>query len=264
LLALILTLLALAGAPTERTATVVKVYDGDTVTLSDGTKVRLRWVNTPERRPPEPYAEEARQLAERLVLGREVTLIIDGDDAIDGYGRLIAGVRTGRDDLSLRLLEQGLGHLFIIPPESADLTAMLEAQRSARAALRGIWSTDRYRGTLHITSFHANAHGDDTQNVNGEYLRVCNVTTGPVDLRDYVLKTDDGRRFVLPAMVLQPGHTVLLHSGHGENVDDDAAQKHIYLGQPQPIWNDHRAIATLLDPTGRVIDAAKHEVKGRP
>ena len=261
MLALLLTLLAFAGPPTS--AKVVKVYDGDTVTLEDGTKVRLRWVNTPERRPPEPYAEEARLLAERMVLGRRVQLIVDGDDAIDGYGRLIAGIRTDRYDLSLRLLEEGLGHLFIIPPESADLTAMIEAQRKARASLRGIWSTDRYRGKLHITSFHADARGDDTQNLNGEYLRVCNITAGPVDLRDHVLRTDDGQRFVLPAMVLQAGHTVLLHTGHGENVDDDAAQKHVYLGQPAPIWDNDRAIATLLDPAGQVVDAAKHEVKSR-
>lgn len=261
MLALVLALLVSAGPPT--TGKVVKVYDGDTVTLEDGTKVRLRWVNTPERRPPEPYAEEARLLTERLVLNRRVSLLTEPTDSIDGYGRLVAGIQTERHDLSVRLLEEGLGHLFIIPPESADLTAMLEAQRGARARLRGIWSTDRYRGTLHITSFHANARGDDTQNVNGEYLRVCNITTGPVDLRDYVLRTDDGRRFVLPPMVLQAGHTVLLHSGHGENVDDDGAQKHIYLGQPGPIWDDQRAIATLLDPSGRVVDAAKHEVKGR-
>ena len=38
---------------------------------------------------------------------------------------------------------------------------LLAAEAKARAARRGIWSTDAYQNDLHLTSFHANAPGPD-------------------------------------------------------------------------------------------------------
>jgi len=241
---------------------VIKVYDGDTVTLENGDKVRLRWVNTPEKRPPEPYWEEARTVAERVVLGRTVRLLVTSEDARDGYGRIIAGLHNGRDDLSMELLKAGYGHVFIIPPEPEPLDAMLAAQADARARRRGIWSTDRYSGTLHITSFHADARGDDNRNVNGEYMRVCNITVSPVQLQDYTLKTHKNERFKLPNMLLPAGHTVLIHTGRGLHQTDPAKQLHIYLGLPAPMWDNRHSEATLLDADGAVVDKAIHHVKG--
>lgn len=265
---LLLALLGVAGrpapdAPIPETARVVSVYDGDTVTLDNGDKVRLRWVNTPERRPPEAYADEAKHLTERIVLGREVRLLVQEGETRDGYGRLLAGLQTDRYNLSIRLLEEGYGHLFIIPPEDTDMAPFLAAQQSARDALRGIWSTDRYQGALHITSFHADARGPDEQNVNGEYMRVCNVTTGPVDLLGFTLVADGRQRFELPHMVLPPGHTVLIHSGHGVHQTDPASQMHVYLGLPRPLWDNDRAEAVIVGPGDRVVDRVLHQVKAR-
>ena len=42
---------------------IISVYDGDTYTLSDGSKIRLRGVNTPELRPKEEFGIEARILS---------------------------------------------------------------------------------------------------------------------------------------------------------------------------------------------------------
>ena len=40
-----------SAAPVHREARVSKVYDGDTVVLDTGERVRVRWVNTPENAP---------------------------------------------------------------------------------------------------------------------------------------------------------------------------------------------------------------------
>ena len=37
----------------------VSVYDGDTYTLADGNKIRLRGVNTPELKPAEDFGESS-------------------------------------------------------------------------------------------------------------------------------------------------------------------------------------------------------------
>ncbi len=246
------------AAPPPAKAKVVSVYDGDTFTLDTGDRVRLRWVNTPEMKPPEPYAVEARELTKELVLNREVTLIYGATER-DGYGRLVAGVRVGEVDLSTALLERGFGHLFIIPPDSTDPAPLITAQDTARSASRGIWSHDSYKGDLHITSFHANADGDDRENINGEYLRVCNVSTRPVDLAGFRLADASGKSWELPALLLPPGNTVKIHSGRGEKQEDPDQQLAIYLGQVSPIWNNKADQATIYDRYGKVVDSRAHQ-----
>ncbi|RME29099.1 MAG: hypothetical protein D6798_00950, partial [Deltaproteobacteria bacterium] len=248
-------------APVPQSGTVVSVYDGDTLTLDTGDRVRLKWVNTPELKPAEDYGVEAREATRALCLGQEATLTY-GEVKRDGYGRLIAGVTCQGQDLSEHLLTLGFAHLFLIPPNDRDVAPLLEAQRKAREANRGIWSTDRYQGDLHITSFHANAPGDDRDNVNGEYLRVCNISQHEVELAGYRLTDLSGRSFTLPSVILPPGATVKIHSGVGENRTSPDEQIEIYLGSDGPIWNNTRDRATIYDRHGHVVDSRDHEVKG--
>lgn len=246
-------------APLE--AMVVAVYDGDTVTLDTGDKVRLRWVNTPELKPAEDYGIEARDAAKELILNKKVKLVY-GQVQRDGYGRLIAGMRTLEgSDLSEHLLELGYGHLFVIPPDDTDLTGLIAAQEKARKGRRGIWSDPRYQGDLHITSFHANANGDDRENPNGEYLRVCNVASRPIDLQGFKLTDISGDTWELPSIVLPPGNTVKLISGRGVNQADPSSQLEIYLQTDGPVWNNSRDRATLYDRYGKVVDAREHAPK---
>ena len=52
---------------------VVSVYDGDTYTLADGNKIRLRGVNTHQNSNPlRILEEEARDAVRDLILGKEV------------------------------------------------------------------------------------------------------------------------------------------------------------------------------------------------
>ena len=262
LLFLVLTQSALAQTldskkPAPPTGRVTQVYDGDTMTLESGDRIRLRWVNTPELRPAEDYGIEAREAAKQLVLGREAKLIF-GKVKRDGYGRLIAGVEIDGKDLSTHLLELGLAHLFIIPPDDTDHAERQAAQARAQAARRGIWSTERYEGVLHITSFHANASGDDRENVNGEYLRVCNISSRPVDIDGFRISEQAGSTWVLPPLLVPPGHTFKIHSGKGENQLDAKSQLAVYLGSHTPIWNNTRDRATIYDRHGRVVDSRLH------
>ncbi len=268
---LLITALAALAAPTwaeepeeaaPASGNVVSVYDGDTFTLSTGDKVRVMWINTPELRPAEAYGEDARELTEGFVTGENLTLTY-GETTRDGYGRLLGGVWVGGASLAEALTEKGLAHLFLIPPIGDDtpLDTLLSAQSRARAAGIGIWSTDRYQGTLHITSFHANARGDDRENINGEYLRVCNITAEPLDLAGYRLSDAQGGSWLLPSMTLPAGHTVKIHSGVGESNADPMEQLTIYLGSDQPVWNNNYDRAVLYDPMGRVMDARLHKPK---
>lgn len=247
-----------------RSARVVAVYDGDTVTLDTGDRVRLRWVNTPELRPAEAFGVEARELAARLLLNQRVILDY-GPVVRDGYGRLIAGISTEDGTrLSMKLLEAGYGHLFVIPPVGDfDMAPLVAAEEAARVAGKGIWSDDRYKGALHITSFHANARGDDRENVHGEYARVCNVSGRTLNLEGYRVTDITGNSWRMPAMDLPPGYTVKVTSGKGQDQSDLEQQLEIFLQSDGPVWNNTKDRITIYDPSGKVLDTRLHEPKSR-
>lgn len=189
-------------APPPATGTVKSVYDGDTFTLSSGDKVRVSGVNTPELKPVEEYGVEARNAAEAFLMGKEVSLSYGGSSR-DGYGRLIAWVEVDGRSLEEDLVEKGFAHVFLIPPvDVGDSDALLAAQTRAQAAKRGIWSTETYQGALHMTSFHANAPGDDRDNVNGEYIRACNITDKPLNVAGYRIADLSGNSYAFPTLSL--------------------------------------------------------------
>ena len=248
------------NTPAPVTSTVSNVYDGDTFTLATGDRVRLRLVNTPELKPAEAYGIEAREATKAFLSGKPVQLAY-GATQRDGYGRLLAAVKVGSDLLAVHLLERGLGHLFVIPPDETDMTPYLEAQERARAGKRGIWSTPEFQGSLHITSFHANADGDDRSNVNGEYLRVCNISSGPVQLAGFRIADISGASWDFPELIVPPGHTIKVHSGQGVHQLDPTEQLAIYLGSSDPIWNNKDDRATIYDRYGKVVDTRTHSVQ---
>ncbi len=248
--------------PPPDEAVVIRVYDGDTVTIATGDPVRLRWVNTPELRPLQAFAEEARDLAASFVGGKLVQLSY-ADPNRDAYGRLIADVIIDGVSLEEKLLEAGYAHIMLIPPIEDDLDHLFEAQARAREQRLGIWGHESYQGTLHITSFHANGRGNDRADPNSEYLRVCNITDEPVRVRGYSITNIRRQAFSWPDMVIPAGHTVKVHSGKGEHQTNPAEQLEIYLGSDAPIWNNTRDLATIFDGTGKQVDRRLHEVKTR-
>ncbi|MCB9794177.1 MAG: thermonuclease family protein [Alphaproteobacteria bacterium] len=261
LLALPVIAVAADYPPGPEVSSVVSVYDGDTFTLATGDKVRVSGVNTPELRPREAFGYEARDATRAFVLNQEVRLQY-GSVQRDGYGRLIAYVRVNGEALEEHLIEEGFGHVFLIPPvEVADVDALLEAQARAREANKGIWSTPNYQGVFHFTSFHANGKGDDDRFVNGEYLRVCNITEETQSTEGFVITNAAGERYALPAADIPPGHTFKLVSGRGDSQTDPAQQIELYLGSDKQVWNNGYDKATLLDSRGQVVDFREHKVK---
>ncbi len=145
---------ATGAAPVEQVR-VDHVYDGDTLRLSDGRKVRLLGINTPELARPEkagrsaqpgqPLAQEAAAAVKRwLQLSRMQSphiQLLAGVEKRDRYGRLLAHVFNQQgQSLEASLLQQGLAFMVVVPPndQHADCYHRLEMQ--ARRQQRGVWS----------------------------------------------------------------------------------------------------------------------------
>ncbi len=134
---------------TARRATVARTVDGDTLELSDKTKVRLIGINTPEsvdpRRPVQAYGKEASANARQLLEGQSV-MIQPGQTPRDKYGRTLAWLwlSDGRFVNGL-LVQQGYAQVYTFAdnPEHADL--LRACQQEARAAGRGLWMLPDYQ-----------------------------------------------------------------------------------------------------------------------
>ena len=118
---------------------VVNVVDGDTIDLASGERIRYLMIDTPELSSDDCYAQEATLLNSQLVLDREVTLEYDVE-CEDRYGRLLAYVYVGDNEINTVMVERGYACLLHIPPNGEDRRDEFAAlENLARTEGRGMW-----------------------------------------------------------------------------------------------------------------------------
>lgn len=240
--------------PSAETVTVASVTDGDTidVTLPDGSRetVRLIGVNAPER--GECWASEATRVLEVLVpVGDEIGMTVDRSER-DQFGRLLRYLWVGSMSVNEELVRRGAALSRRYPPDTALSGRFDAAQEEAEAASRGMWAPDACGGAaeghLSIVELRYDAEGDDSQNLNDEWIRIRNDGTGTVDLTGWGIRDESAsNRFTFPSgFALSPGAEVTIHSGCG-----DATETALYwCSTGSAIWNNTGDTAFITDPAG--------------
>jgi endonuclease YncB( thermonuclease family) len=243
-------------ALSQETGKVQKVYDGDTVLLSDGRKVRYLGINTPEWQ--EPFYLKAKRLNESLVMGKDVRLEFD-EERVDKYSRLLAYLYVGDQMVNAKLIGDGLAHAFFIPPNRNHNALLLKLQADARERKLGIWSKRGKMSVLKITSVHVprSAGGELFQ----PYSRIANISNIKVNLAGYTLSSETGPSYKFPDIELAPGYTVLIVSGKGINSLNSEGQLIVYWNDPSAKWDEEEDTAYLTTPDGTLIDL--YHYKGR-
>lgn len=132
-------------------AKVVEVMDGDTVRLDDGSQVRLVGIQAPKlslgRKNVSdwPLAGQARDVLSQWVLGKTVEMRYGGMDR-DRTGRRLAHLIDGQGRwLQGEMLKAGWARVYSFPDNRALVAEMLDIERAARAARRGIWNHSYYK-----------------------------------------------------------------------------------------------------------------------
>jgi micrococcal nuclease len=133
----------IGGAPTAYAASnVSKVVDGDTITMSNGEKVRLIQIDTPELASKECYGIQAKsELSKLLNQAGEVSLTSDPNlDEVDKYGRSLRYVFVGNTNLNLKLVEIGAAAPYFYRGEKGVYAAqLLKAAQTAQKRKLGMW-----------------------------------------------------------------------------------------------------------------------------
>ncbi|WP_017754064.1 thermonuclease family protein [Calidifontibacillus oryziterrae] len=133
-------------------ATVSRVVDGDTVELSDGTKVRLVGVNTPESTTrTEEYGKEASNYTKSKLNGKQIYLQKDVSDT-DRYGRSLrliwmaiptnvmneSEIRSKMFNADLVL--NGFAEPSTYPPDVTYSKFFVKFAKEARENNKGLWA----------------------------------------------------------------------------------------------------------------------------
>jgi len=132
------------GYTASAATTITKVYDGDTITLSTGEKVRLLQIDTPELSPTECYSKEARSaLVSLLNAPGQLALKTDPKlDKVDRYGRLLRYVFIGKTNINLKLVEIGAAAPYFYKGDKGQYsTQILKAAQTAKSKSIGLWKS---------------------------------------------------------------------------------------------------------------------------
>ncbi len=136
---------------------VTYVYDGDTIKLSNGEKIRLEGIDTPESRKNNKLLRDAKrshqdvdeilrmgraasEYVKSLLTDRRVRLEFDIQQR-DKYGRLLAYVYRLDDGLFINqeIIKNGYAYPLTIPPNLRYADRFKEFFREARKQGLGLW-----------------------------------------------------------------------------------------------------------------------------
>jgi endonuclease YncB( thermonuclease family) len=142
---------ACEATKTSERVQVIHVYDGDTVKLSDGRRLRLIGINAAELdhegQAAQPLADAARTALQYLMESNNRILLLQyGRQDHDHYGRLLAhAFLENGDNVAVYLLQQGLATTLVVPPNSWAADCYQRIENEARLDRLGLWALPDYQ-----------------------------------------------------------------------------------------------------------------------
>lgn len=275
------------------TVTIERVVDGDTFKVSyrNGTAdtIRLIGVDTPEvhaENTPAEFEGVPETAAGRDCLGRwgerastyatnalsGVTVQLAFDENLDRrgyYGRLLAYVIVDGRSFNRRLVTHGYARVY--DSEFSRRATYLDLESNARADAIGLWecatadppTTDSGAGSptrtrsstgLAVAEIHADADGNDHENLHDEYVVLVNRGESALDLSGWTITDEAGKVYAFPdGFNLPADASVTLYTGAGS--DTETA---LYWGRDSPVWNNDGDTVIVHDASGNVVIRASY------
>lgn len=147
ILAFIITLIILGnylfisdkGVSREK-AKISRVLDGDTVELTDGRKIRLLNINTPEKGLP--YSELAKNY---LLNFTDIEIETQG---LDRYERILGRLYFKEDYLNLEIVKNGMAHSYLV--SDSEERIFEKAEEYAIKNQKNIWEKSDFADCLSV------------------------------------------------------------------------------------------------------------------
>lgn len=120
----------------EITGKIVRVSDGDTVSILDDMdkavfKIRLAGIDAPESK--QAFGQKSKQHLSGLIFGKVVSVRFK---AVDSYGRIIGKIIYAEQDINLKMLQSGLAWHYRYFDDNDDYA---KAESKAKEQKIGLW-----------------------------------------------------------------------------------------------------------------------------
>ena len=276
---------AFADGSAERvhTVTVVEVIDGDTVDVryANGSteRVRLLGVDAPEvSAEPQPsefegipdtragrewlreWGHRASEFAREKLDGETVGIVVDRESDVRGsYGRLLAYVSLDGENFNRALLGQGYARMY--DSRFSKRATFAETEAEARAEGVGLWGFENGSSAtagsetgLVVAEVHADAEGDDHENLNDEYVVFENAGAEPLELSGWTVRDEAGHTYVFPdGFTLPSGGRVTLYTGEGTDTETE-----LYWHSEGAVWNNGEDTVVVATAGGERVRSASY------
>jgi micrococcal nuclease len=247
-----------------KTFNVTKVFDGDTIVIETGDKVRLLGIISAEH--GEYYYQEAKDRLAQLVAGKQVKLESGPEDK-DRYGRLLRYVFVDDVFVNQQLLKEGYAIVYFLNPDEKYYLEFKEAEKEGKEKKLGLWTdsdakvnSDERFGSgvktgssvqvcISIVEFNYDAVGNDNENMNGEYVTFQNNCDDAVKMDGWIVKDEATNVYTFKGFSLGGNSKVTLYTGSG----NDAADKVYWDKKRYAVWNNDGDTLFLRDDKGNLV-----------
>jgi len=150
------------------------------------------------------------------------------------------------DDLQLRtVIDVSGGTTSAVAPDGGTTPA----QSSATESPTDSSGSDDGAGALSVATVHADAAGDEYDNLDDEYVVFENTGDAALDLSGWTVSDEADHTYTFPeGVTLDPGAQVTLRTGSGTDSDTD-----LYWGADAPVWNNGGDTVVVRDGDGETV-----------
>jgi len=227
-------------------ALVTHVLDGDSFKVEGSSiPIRMIGINTNETADGGCHAVPAKNRLRELIEGKTVTLSADDLNVVFPGGKAGDPNRPGRFvdidgiDVGEVMLQESLALPYAHGSETSRNNKYLDIAAVARSSGQGIWNPEacgvgpNQEIELKL-EVRWDAEGDDTQNVNGEWVDIINNGNDSISLSGWRLRDPSTRFYTFPAnSIIPPGEIMRVHIGSGTD-----SQLNKYWGLSAPIFTN--------------------------
>jgi micrococcal nuclease len=209
----------------------------------------------------------------RSLEGQTVEISFDANlDRRGYYGRLLAYLHVDGETINYQLV--AAGHARVYDSDFAERDGFEAAEADAQTTRQNAWdcrsladdttgddgtddsaTNDTAGDALAVDRVHADAAGNDYDNLNDEYVVFTNTGGDTLELSGWTVADAAGHSYTVPAgTTLDSGATLTLRTGRGTNTATD-----LHWGAGAPVWNNAGDTVVVTDDAGQQRLAYSYE-----
>lgn len=254
----------------------IRLLGVDTPETSAGRTEPEEWEGIPDNSDGRDWLESwgghAKDYAHDRVGDREIYIETDSEsDRRGSYGRLLVYAYQSEDSskaFNLRLIENGYARMY--DTQFTQRSAYQSAESEAQENDVGVWD---YAGSttptptpaadggqdseaLVVSNVHADAEGNDHENLNDEYIELTNEGETATEMTGWTVSDEADHTYRFPSgFTLGAGDTVTIYTGSGSDTEDE-----LYWGSGRAVWNNDGDTIYVTNDAGETV--IEHEYSG--